>query len=157
MRCSGRAPRWRAWCVGVALLALWLSRVLTTSEYYERTWKLGWYPSDGDSTGLAEAASFVFTVLWTPVVVLMLWLALRRFPARVRLLVWSDDCLGSSLLWTALCAVFCLFEVGSLIDAAQLGLPLGFAVECCWMGAWLFLRAALIRRAEVDCWERAIL
>jgi hypothetical protein len=142
-----RAPRlMKAWGVGLFVLGLWCSRAFTVPEYFERTYELGWYSSGGDAIAIPIAGNFLVTLFCAPFVALLLLLALRKFPTRVRLLVWSDDYLGSSLLWTSLCIPLCYFEVSSYIGALRLQLPVASVVAPLWLGAWLLLRAILICR-----------
>lgn len=115
--------------------------------YFERTYELGWYRPEADAIAIPIAGSGLFTFFATPVVVLLLWLGLRRFPLRVRVLAWSDDEIGSSLLWTAVAGVLCYFEVVDLIAAARLHLPLTCVAQLCWITVWILLRAVQVSRA----------
>lgn len=135
-----------AWAVGIFVFGLWCSRLFTIPEYFERTLALGWYPPDADSIAIPIAGGGLLTFFAAPCWVLGLWLALRRFPPRVRLLAWSDDRIGSTLLWTVACAALCYFEVTDLISAVRLGLPLTATVAILWIAAWLLLRAILVSR-----------
>jgi hypothetical protein len=142
-----RNRAFRAWTIGTVALGLWWSRLFTVPEYFERTYELGWYPSDGDSFGIPIAGNGIATLFATPFLLLALWLILRRFPARVGLLAWSDERIGSSLLWTAVCALLCYFELTNLIDAVRLRLPLTFTATLLWTAMWILLRAVLVSRA----------
>jgi hypothetical protein len=142
-----RKRAWRAWATGTFVLGLWWTRVFTVPEYFERTFELGSYPPDGDSIGIPIAGNFVATVFATPFVAVALWLALRRFPTRVRWLAWSDEQIGSTLLWTAAATLLCYLETTNLIDAVQLRLPLTFITTLMWIATWIFLRAVLVSRA----------
>jgi hypothetical protein len=136
-----------AWIVGTIVLGVWWTRFFTVPEYFQRTYELGWYPPDGDSIGIPIAANGIATLLATPFLALALWLILRRFPTHVRLLAWSDDRIGSSLLWTATCALLCYCEVTNLIEAVHLRLPLTFIATLMWITIWIFLRAILVSKA----------
>lgn len=138
-----------AWATGTFVLGLWWSRMYTVPEYYERTYELGWYRWDGDAIAIPIAGSALATMFATPFVAVTLWLVLRRFPARVRLLAWSKRRNGSSLLWTAGCAALCYVEITNLVEAARLRLPLTFAATLSWLATWLLLRAVLVSRASV--------
>jgi len=137
----------RAWATGTLVIGLWWSRVFTVPEYFERTFELGWYPPDGDSIAIPIAGSFIATVFATPFVILALWLILRRFPTRVRWLAWSDEHIGSTLLWTATATLLCYFEVTNLVDAVSLRLPLTFSSTLLWIAVWIALRAILVSKA----------
>ncbi len=148
----------QAWAVGAFVLGLWWTRFFTVPEYFERTYELGWYPPDGDSIAIPIAGNGIATVFATPFLALALWLTLRRFPTRVRLLAWSDEHIGSSLLWTATCALLCYFEITDLIDAVRLLLPLKLFVTLVWIAVRVLLRAILVsktlRRAACDPLEQ---
>jgi hypothetical protein len=136
-----------AWIIGTIVLGVWWARFFTVPEYFQRTYELGWYPPDGDSIGIPIAGNGIATLFATPFFALALWLSLRRFPTRVRLLAWSDDRIGASLLWTATCALLCYFEITNLIEAVRLRLPLTFTVTLTWITIWILLRAILVSRA----------
>jgi len=136
-----------AWGVGTFVLGLWWSRLFTVPEYFERTYELGWYPPEGDAIAIPIAGNAIVTLFVSPILILILWLILRRFPTRVRVLAWSNEHIGSSLLWTALCALLCYFEIGKLIEAARLAMPITGVTALLWLAVWILLRAILVSRA----------
>lgn len=136
------------WLLGAFVTGLWLSRLLTTPEYFERTWRLGYYPPDSDSIAIPIAGNAVLTVLGLPVILGVLWLLLRRFPPRVGLLAWSRAHPLASALWTGPVLLLGAYEIEHLVECVRLRLPLGTAATIGWLFAWVGLRAVAVSRLD---------
>ncbi len=126
--------------------ALWAARFAFVPYYYERTQELGRYPINGDSIGLPIIEELVVTGVLFPLLMLCLWLILRRFPQRCSWLAWSKKRWAWSAGWTLLFGFFVYLTVSNLVENIQLKLPFNAIANVGWAMVWLELRAVTVSK-----------
>ncbi|MEP6779248.1 MAG: hypothetical protein ABJC26_05105 [Gemmatimonadaceae bacterium] len=128
-------------------MALWALRTKTVVEYYERTQQLGWYAPNADTTMIPIVGSYVATVLFAPVVALLLWIALRKSVRDHRhWLVWHHRRWVLSSLITAGFGTLAFFAVESLPFELKSGLPYNAAAGILWSMYWLGMRSEIVSK-----------
>lgn len=128
-------------------MALWALQTKTIPEYYERTQQLGWYPSNADTILIPIVGGYVASVIFAPVVALLLWIALRKSVRQHRhWLVWHNRRWVLCSFITAGCGTFAFLAVESLPFELTNALPYNAAAGIQWSVYWLGMRSVIVSK-----------
>ena len=115
------------WLVAGLMTIWWIATPAVDAAYYSTQARRGAYPPEADSIGIPIGQSVAGWLLLTPVILLLVFLALRRAPGRVELLGFDRSTFAGriwSAVWTVLLLAFAgseaWFAVRSLQDAMWL-------------------------------------
>jgi hypothetical protein len=103
-------------------LVLYVAAPLLDIQYYSAMLRRGAYPTNADSIGLPIGFSFAASLLFAPVFLVLLWVALRRYAPGTRLNVWRRDRMALTWAATLGCLAISALAVESAIYMASEGL-----------------------------------
>lgn len=140
-----RTPKtpWPLWAIATGA---YCAGPFLDSAYYQIMAANGAYPSNADSIGIPIAFNFAGSLLLLPVVALILWWVLSRYPGATALWAWHRERPVASVTWTVVWLLTLLGSLRSVRSDCRVGMWFALPFDCISMYFFACCRAILVVR-----------